>query len=502
MGQLHAKSMIALLLKRPHFRKGNFTHGLFLFAVLTAAFLIYDIAITLTTSTPIYERIILHTILLILSSALFIAYFWRESSGDFFSFINIILMEYFVMFVVPIFILLYVRDVRTKPAYWEFSYFEYSIWIVIISLYSLAVGYRIARMSRTGITFSLAARPSLNKMGIVLIICIAFIVVYYLVKPYLMGISIWDFVKYYTRSSEVAKREYGMGIYTIIEFFNRGASYIFLLCFILPRDKNVKKGLILCANLFILIYVLNALVIGFRMTTKVRVFEVVLVLCTFIHYTKHRIGFAKIISLFITGLAVLTIFNYHRIPAKFHPKSETLTHTVARMYTQTFEDFETLCAVTSHFPRVQQYYCGRRLFEETFYLPIPRALWKGKPDAYGFRGILYDIEPWFYYSGYHTGLQSQFYADFGLAGVIIGFIVFGWAIGWIYNTFRRNMLNKGIVLLYALFLLNSMLFLKGGFPWINLWIMIFIPFYIVIRYIYPYPAKAAASEERILCGSQ
>ena len=61
---------------------------------------------------------------------------------------------------------------------------------------------------------------------------------------------------------------------------------------------------------------------------------------------------------------------------------------------------------------------------------------------YGARTVLYDINPDFFFSGYAVGLPGQFYADFGLLGVIIGFAVFGALIRIVYNIFRKIVITQ------------------------------------------------------------
>lgn len=480
--------MILSLSKKFYIKKQNFTPGLFLLSLLTATLLLSDIVITSTALLSTYERATIHTIALILSILLFITIFWKETGGDFFSFINIILIGYIIMFVMPILFLLYLPQTHTRPGYWIISSIEYSIWIVIISLYSLVFGYKLAIGSRARIILPLSLRPSIKRMAHVIFICVGLYLIYLFVKSFAMGASIWDLFAYHPRGSEYTRREYRMGIYTLINLLRYGPGYIFLLCFLLPRDKGIKKGSLLCANLFILCYILNTLFSGIIGLGKSTVVGLVFFILALIHYTRRKVRFIEIVAISLIGISVLTIFNYRRI-APEHRYVLNKINVIPRMYTQSFEDFETLCAVVSHFPRAQQYYYGQRLFEEVVYLPIPRAFWKEKPAAYGSRAILYDISPNWFFSGYHTGLQSQFYADFGLAGVVIGFVVFGWLIGWIYKIFRQNFSNKGIILMYIVIVSNFWLFLKGGFPWLNLAITSYIPFYILLCYIYPIKIK-------------
>jgi len=475
---------------RPLFLEGSYCKrqslkaALPFLSLLTVTFLFASIITTLTASLSIYERAIIHNITLILSIMFFITLFWKETGGDFFAFINLVLIWYFVMFAIPVFFVLYFPQSRIKASYWSISSLEYSIWIVIISLYSLSFGYKLAGENRRRIILPLSLRPSIRRMKHVVCICIALYLIYLFVKSYAMGTGIWTLLEYEPRGSEYTERKYFMGIYTLINLLRRGPGYIFLLCFILPRNRDTSRAWIICANLFILFYILHTFLFAIISTSKSTAVGLIFLLLVLMHYTKRKIRLIEAVAIFLFGVLVLTIFNYRRIPSELRHRFDTI-NVIPVMYAQSFEEIETLCMVTSHFPQAQQYYYGKRLLEEIAYLPIPRAFWKEKPIAYGTRAIFYDIDPKLFVAGEHVGLQSQFYADFGLWGVIIGFIIFGWLIGWTYNIFRQNLPNKGIILMYILVIDSSWLYLKGGFPWLNLFIVSFVPFYILLRYIYP-----------------
>ena len=182
MRYIRQESTDSLLLRRPYFEKHLFTQGLFFLALFITSLIFFDAAIMLTGALSVHDRIIFHTAILILSIAMFTASFWRETGRDFFSFINIVLILYFLMFVIPIFILLYIPAGRTKPNYWDMASAEHSVWIVTISLYSLVFGYILARRNNAGIALTLSNRPSIKRMGIVFVICATLWFIYYLVK--------------------------------------------------------------------------------------------------------------------------------------------------------------------------------------------------------------------------------------------------------------------------------------------------------------------------------
>lgn len=489
MSEVHNGPMIAWTSDKAHVRRPILTPALVLLIAVAVVFLYFDIVVITIDAGSLAERIILHTIVLASSLLACIIYFWRKTGRDFFSFINIVLIAYVLMFLIPILLLVWVPGTATKGDYWDFSSIEYSIKIVILSLYSLIFGYQVAMKKQMGVTFSLGTRPSLRRVQVVFFILAVFWVMYYAAKSSAMGIPPWKLLGYHTRYSELFGKEFGTGIYSVINVLGESTLYIFLLCFILPRDRSVTKGMIAAANLFIVLYMVNKCIIGFYMTAKSTVFFVFFIFFCFMHYTKKRVRLAGLVLLGCIMIPTVLYFNYQRTPPENYPKGEDTMHLAARMYMQSFEDFETLCVVTTNIPRNVPYSYGRRFFEQVVYFPIPRGLWPEKPVRYGGRAVLYDIAPWFFDAGYCIGLQSQLYADLGICGVVAGSLFFGWLIGWVYDTFRRHWHNRGIVILYASIVVNTWLYFKGEFPWLNLILLCYLPICILLWYIYPVKVK-------------
>ena len=471
----------------------NFSAIILIFSILLCALFIFNIAAFLLDLFAVEDRILVNIITLAISVLFFYLLFLRENRGDFFSSISIILFWYFLFFVISSFIVLLLPEVVNKINFWnwkfvankinfwnwEISDVEYAVWMVTLSLYALCFGYKIAGNLGANIAFSLGLRPSRRR--IVFYVCLAIVFSFLLnaIRAFLIQSDISA-----ANENVNAWRGFQMGKYTLISFLQAFFSYIFYMCFIFPRDDNKNKMLVWCANIFIIYTIVSGIIDGFHQLKKTVIFNNLLFVAGFLHYTKRKIKALELFLLSVVGIALIVIVNYLR--AKLAGYGQPIDHTTALLFfLHSIEAFEHLCMSISYFPQSHDYYYGQRLFEEVFYLLIPRAFWAEKPIAYGSRAILYDINPALFFSGYHTGLPAQFYADFGFIGVITGFAVFGVMIKALYNIFKKNMHNAGIVIIYLVIVNQSWLFLMGGFPWLNVLIIDVVPLFIVFKYVYP-----------------
>src|SRR3989304_6289533 len=411
-----SKSIVELL-SNAHPMKSRLSATILILSIFTFIFLLVSSMVKIMDLLTIHERVLINAVVLILSILLFIAIFWKETMGDFFSFINIVLCLYFPLFVIPIFAILFIPEASiSKSNYWGMSHFEYAVWIVIFTLYSLCFGYKLAQKIGGNIRLPFGAEPSVKRIISYVFISIIALLAIAFIKSYLMQTNLLETIWFKSYGSELVKREDGIrGYNTVLIFFQYFFSYIFFTCFMLPRDNPKNKALIRCANIFILLYIAYTITNGIITTSKSGPIFIVSFLFIFLLF-----------SMFI-----LITFTSLRIP-----QASTLSFSNIVYYMESFESFERLGMIISHFSN-NAYYFGQRLFEEIFLLLIPRALWEGKPLVYGARVALYDINPDFFFSGYAVGLHGQFYSDFGLPGVIIGFAVFGALIRIVYNIFRN-----------------------------------------------------------------
>ena len=466
--------------------KNRFSTIILILSIFVFISLLLSSVVTIMNLLTIHERILINTVVLILSILLFIAIFWNESEGDFFSFINIILCLYFPFFVIQIFAFLFIPEASIlKSKYWDMSSFEYAVWIVIFSLYSLCFGYKLAQKIGLNVSLPFGTKPSIRRIVSYVFISFFVLIVIDIIKSYLMNVSLLEIIWFKSYGSELIRKEDSIrGYNTVLLFFGSFFSYIFFTCFMLPRDNPKNKAIIHSANIFILLYIAYTITNGIITTSKNGVIFIFLFLFAFLHYTRRKVKFKELFILLSIGIFIMIMFTSLRVPQATFPWY--LSHIL--FYMESFESFERLGMIISHFSH-NSYYYGQRLFEEIFILLIPRALWEGKPLIYGARSALYDINPDFFLTGYAVGLLGQFYSDFGIPGVIIGFALFGALIRVVYNIFKKNSHNTGVVILYILILGQSRNFFYGGFPWLNIFVMYILPFLAVLYYIYPSRSK-------------
>jgi oligosaccharide repeat unit polymerase len=409
--------------------------------------------------------------------------FYLKNKGDIFAFINVLIFWYFIVFFMPLFLITYFPETRTKPAYWTFASLELAVFLIILSLYASISGYIFAGNTGSKWRLRLGASPSVKRIVIIIFVIGMLYLISVILRTYFMKTTLLNVLSFHSYATNFTKREYSMGVYTFTNILGSGVGYLFFLYLMLPKDRSTKN-IIIWFTPVVFLFLIYSLIGAFLNTTKAVFFNFIFFIMVYYNYIIKKIRLFQIVVAFFCCMLILTSFNYRRMVGDMEKKL-SLLNSVKFLYTQTFEDMETLAVVCNFFPNNHPYYNGKRTVEEILVLPIPRALWKDKPLAYGFRAIINDINPaWFSY-GFHSGLQSQFYADFGIIGVIFGFFIFGALIRLVYNIFSEHKYNKGMVIFYICIISNSWLYLKGGFPWLSLAIASYIPLYLLLKYIYP-----------------
>ncbi|MEK6552953.1 MAG: hypothetical protein AABZ54_05840, partial [Bacteroidota bacterium] len=293
------KSMIKLLSQESNY--SNKKVSLIILILTTFVFLLFifnSMAVVMNLFTA-QERILANASMLIISILLFIVIFWKETGGDFFSFVNIILLLYFPFFVMPIFAILFLPEAGiTKPNYWDMSSFEYAVWVVIFALYALCFGYKSAQKIGVNISLPFGAKPSIRRIVSYVFISIIALLVIAIIKSHLMQASLLEIILPKSYGSELIRRETMLGgHYTVLLFFEFFFSYIFFTCFMLPIDNPKNKSLIRCANIFILLYIAYTITNGIITTSKTAVIFILLFLIAFLHYTRRKVSFKELFIL-------------------------------------------------------------------------------------------------------------------------------------------------------------------------------------------------------------
>jgi len=261
--------------------------------------------------------------------------------------------------VIPIFAILFIPEASIiKSSYWVMPSFEYAVWVVIFSLYSLCFGYKLAQKIGVNVSLPLGAKPSIRRiLSYVFISIIAFLVIA-VIKSHLMHASLLEIISFKRYGSELIRREDSIrGYSTILSFFGYFFSYIFFVCFMLPRDNPKNKVLIRCANIFILLYIAYTITNGIITTSKSGPIFISFFLVAFLHYTRRKVRFIELFILLSVSIFILITFTSLRTPQAGFPLS--FSHIL--IYMQSFESFERLGMIISHFSH-NSYYFGQRLF--------------------------------------------------------------------------------------------------------------------------------------------
>ena len=110
--------------------------------------------------------------------------------------------------------------------------------------------------------------------------------------------------------------------------------------------------------------------------------------------------------------------------------------------------FEPTASFTYYIPRFHPFLLGES-FLYTLILPIPRLLWPQKPYP-EYLKILWKITGGRYF-GYAVPNIGEYYANFGIPGVIVFMFFLGFVFSLIYNFYTANNKNPIVLMLYSVF---------------------------------------------------
>lgn len=100
-----------------------------------------------------------------------------------------------------------------------------------------------------------------------------------------------------------------------------------------------------------------------------------------------------------------------------------------------------------YFPKRSHFLDGYSLYG-ILVNPIPRAAWPNKPVGFGkLASILYDGNP---DSTLGLSLPGELYANFGVAGCLVGMLLFGMLAGLVYRWYARQRGEPGALVFYTL----------------------------------------------------
>jgi len=100
--------------------------------------------------------------------------------------------------------------------------------------------------------------------------------------------------------------------------------------------------------------------------------------------------------------------------------------------------------------------------QDLFFFFIPRALWAAKPEAFGleFARLYMPEVPWGAITYVSPSLAGELFLNFHVVGVIVGFLLLGWALRATITLARRG--GAGAVFLYGYFFLAAVHLVEGS----------------------------------------
>ncbi len=110
--------------------------------------------------------------------------------------------------------------------------------------------------------------------------------------------------------------------------------------------------------------------------------------------------------------------------------------------------FKPTAVLVYYIPHIHPYLLGES-FLYTFILPIPRLIWPQKPYP-EFLKILWKATGGRFF-GYAVPNIGEYYANFGIAGVIVLMALLGFIFRYIYDTYKHNDKNQLILMGYSIF---------------------------------------------------
>lgn len=398
---------------------------------------------------------------------------------DLFETINICLFGFFLSFFTPAIIIFLNPDAGVMQKFWSWAYFEKGLVLVNLSLMALYIGYyfKIPGFLRNT-KFYLSKEYNLKraKLGVYILFAIyLFCLILFInlsggIDSYIHNLLYFRGGMYYGYG--ILQVGLGIGFWFILFAY----AYFFSESSFSQLIFKHKMAILVCFFLFLM------LILTFSRGAIIGWFLMIMV---YRHYlikkmkVKSIIFFLGIFLIFATFLGTIRgTYDIDIFTTK--PKGKIFLDN----YLSTFGDMESFLVVLTNIPQVFEFFGGRSMLEDIFLPIIPRIIWSGKPEIYG------PIQLWESIAGtfssgsfYAVSIPGYFYMDFGILGIFFGFLIIGFSLKIIYQIFLNNCENRGVVLIYALFITLLQSITKGGFP-TYLFLQYVLPVILVVKWVH------------------
>ena len=204
---------------------------------------------------------------------------------------------------------------------------------------------------------------------------------------------------------------------------------------------------------------LSLCAIAFLVAGGERVRVVVPALAAGILWIKIRAGTRKLPLRTLTLLSVIVLVIFSALVGVAREqtgRSLTVASLYATQFVQGSDLFSPLAGLTQTVPASQGYIWGSS-YLEALYFPIPRAIWPSKPH-----GAILDVTSGFanVSNGESFPEYGEMYANFGLAGVILGCLLFGATLEWLWLRFAESVVKSHVFVYPALIAVMLQIFTR------------------------------------------
>lgn len=220
-----------------------------------------------------------------------------------------------------------------------------------------------------------------------------------------------------------------------------------------------SRGYPFAGRRILLIFVVGLLlmgILGYLMLLSRTLLLSLIALCPLIvHYYVRRISFATQL-IFIAAVAVLAgilgLFMIGTLAKSANRDAFELAQALMWRVSASFDQFEDLYLALS---KTFDFHLGLSFLQDAILTYVPRALWPGKPEIFGFLLLQNDLMPSLYQiarltATYPVGFMAEAYMNFGLAG----FVLAPFSYGMVLRIFAERGINAKSG--YALLLLPAL----------------------------------------------
>jgi oligosaccharide repeat unit polymerase len=240
-----------------------------------------------------------------------------------------------------------------------------------------------------------------------------------------------------------------------------GVDFLILLFVFLYGSRDPVLPTFVVTTFFIL-----TILVGFYLGAKESILQPIFYWLVLRHYTRKRVSTKGFLAFggAIVGLMFIYPFLQSYGPLGFKKFVEVartgyLLKDLPNFLLSRFYGVESLALVLQHVPSSFPFKFGET-FLELFIQPIPRFLWPDKPLSIGLQFTqIFTRTQYSSYTSSALSLPGEFYMNFGLPGILLGFVVLGIIARFIYEYLGvRRGASYAIIYaltLYAIIMLNE-----------------------------------------------